>query len=331
MGAGLKKLSWALAALAAVAALVALGGCGGGDGSSTDASTAQKGNPGGSIIYRPKFEGKVITVGATGEVEDEILAEIFAQAYETDGFTVHRRYHLPSVTAAYQALRKGEISGFPVDASLALLTFYGYRPTQIPRSATAASLRVVKELLKEKLNMIGPAYYTKGWAIGATRADAEKGGLAKISDLKAKAGALTIAGPVHCRTEPECVPAIEKTYGLHFGRFIPIDQEDRYTVLSSGKADLAMVHRTDPQLAPGQGEYTMLADDKHALRTTGMIWATRSNLTLKWFPDFTKWVREPEKALKQPLMQELMARVELEGETAAEAATAYLKEGGFIG
>jgi osmoprotectant transport system substrate-binding protein len=330
MGESLRQPSRGLVALLAVA-LAALSGCGGGNGTSASSASAQKGNPGGSIIYRPKYEGKVITVGAIGGAEDEILAEIFAQAYETDGFTVHRRFNLPSVTAAHEALRKGEISGFPVDASLALFTFYGFRPDQVPRSGTGAALAVVKELLKEKLNMIGPAYYTKGWAIAATSANAEKDGLTKISDLKSRAGTLTIAGPPHCRTEPECVPAIENTYGIHFGHYRSIDQEERYAVLSSGKADLAMVHRTDPQLAPDQGEYRMLADDKHALVTTGMIWATRSALTLKWFPDFTKWVREPEKALKQPLMQELMARVELEGETPAEAATAYLKEGGFIG
>jgi hypothetical protein len=48
---------------------------------------------------------------------------------------------------------------------------------------------------------------------GVTPATAKKLSLKNISDLKAKAGTLTLAGPPECRQREDCLLGLQQTYG----------------------------------------------------------------------------------------------------------------------
>ena len=60
--------------------------------------------------------------------------------------------------------------------------------------------------------------------------------------LKAVAEHLVLGGPPECPSRPLCLPGLQKTYGLTFERFEPLDAGGPITVaeLDSGLIDVAM-------------------------------------------------------------------------------------------
>ena len=82
----------------------------------------------------------------------------------------------------------------------------------------------------------------------------------KISDLKSKAGQLTLYGSPECRTRLDCLLGLEKVYGLKFKKFVPVDIDQRHEVLTSGQADVSIVFTTDPQIK--RNDEVLLEDDK---------------------------------------------------------------------
>ena len=93
-----------------------------------------------------------------------------------------------------------------------------------------------------------------------TKETADKLGLKNISDLKAKAGQLTLYGSPECRTRLDCLLGLEKVYGLKFKKFVPVDIDQRHEVLTSGQADVSIVFTTDPQIK--RNDEVLLKDDK---------------------------------------------------------------------
>lgn len=314
----------------AIALAIALAACGNSEDGST-AATEPKGNEGGSIIYRPKYNDDKIAVGALKSPEQQLLGEILAQTYETAGFDVGREFNLGSIKEAQEALRSGAIVGFPEGVASILTSRFAYKPRQIPRRNTAAFELARKELLKEGLTNLGPTEFTAGEALAISRSRAEQSGIETISDLRAKMGNPTIYGPRSCAKPGGCLVLLRQAYGLKPQSFHPIASDRRFGVLDEDDSALSVVTTTDPRLYAERDRYLILRDDRHALPASGMMMVTREGLTTKWFPDFTKWNNWVEQGLTLPIMQELKARVELDGESPAAVAADYLESAGFVG
>ena len=93
-----------------------------------------------------------------------------------------------------------------------------------------------------------------------TKETADKLGLKTISDLKDKAGDLTLYGTPECRKRMDCLLGLEQIYGLKFKKFVPVAPDQRHEVLSSGRADVSIVFTTDPQIK--RNDEVLLEDDK---------------------------------------------------------------------
>ncbi len=66
-----------------------------------------------------------LTIGSKNFTEQIVLGELYAQGLEAAGYNVSTDLNLGSETIARQALKKGEISGYPEYVSTALTSFYG--------------------------------------------------------------------------------------------------------------------------------------------------------------------------------------------------------------
>jgi glycine betaine/choline ABC-type transport system substrate-binding protein len=301
-------------------------------GSSNDDSTESSGAEGGGAIVSNPANGKVsLTIGSKNFPEQEILGEIYAQALKAAGYKVKSALNLGSETVAHQAVKTGQISGYPEYASTALTSFFGIEPEEVPAGAQAAYEKAKAEFEKEGLTAFPPTPFASANAVGTLKKTAEERNLKTISDLEGQSEEMSLYGSPECRQRIDCLAGLEKYYGLKFKSFTPIDIGLRYKVLENGQADLSILFTTDPQLAAEKDKFVILEDDKHVFPAGNIIFVSKASTAEKAGPDYEKTIVQVQKGLTLPVMQELDARVELEKQSPAKAAAAYLEEAGYTG
>jgi osmoprotectant transport system substrate-binding protein len=322
--------------LGAVAAMVmalvlSLGIAACGSSSDTTGESTSAEGEGGAIVSNPENGGVKLTIGSKNFPEQEILGEIYAQALAAAGYKVKSQLSLGSETVALKALESGQISGYPEYASTALTSFFGLEPEEVPSEAQEAWEKANEELEKKGLEAFEPTPFASANAVGTLKKTAEKYGLENISDLEGVSEKLSLYGSPECRQRIDCLAGLEKLYGLKFASFHPVEIGLRYQVLEKGEADLSILFTTDPQLSAESDKFVILEDDKHVFPAGNVIFLTKKSTAEKAGPDYEKTILQVQEGLTLPVMQELDARVELEKQTAKEAAAAYLKEAGYTG
>jgi osmoprotectant transport system substrate-binding protein len=333
-----KRPLMALAMLVAALSLsVAISACGGGSSSSSSESTEaetttnEESSGGASAITSDPANAKVsLTIGSKNFPEQEILGEIYTQALAAAGYKAKSDLSLGSETVALKTLQAGKISGYPEYASTALTAFFGLEPEEVPSGATAAWEKSNEEFEKEGLTAFKPTPFASANAVGLLKSTAEKYHLKTVSDLKGVSEKLSLYGSPECEERIDCLAGLEKYYGLKFKEFKPVDIELRYTVLEKGQADLSILFTTDPQLAAEKEKFVILEDDKHVFPAGNVIFVTSKKVAEEAGPDYQKTIEDVQTGLTLEVMQELDARVELERQSPAEAASAYLESAGYV-
>jgi glycine betaine/choline ABC-type transport system substrate-binding protein len=301
-------------------------------GSSNDDSTESSGAEGGGAIVSNPANGKVsLTIGSKNFPEQEILGEIYAQALKAAGYKVKSALNLGSETVAHQAVKSGQISGYPEYASTALTSFFGIEPEEVPAGAQPAYEKAKAEFEKEGLTAFPPTPFASANAVGTLKKTAEERNLKTISDLEGQSEEMSLYGSPECRQRIDCLAGLEKYYGLKFKSFTPIDIGLRYKVLENGQADLSILFTTDPQLSAEKDKFVILEDDKHVFPAGNVIFVTQKKVAEEAGPDYEKTILNVQHGLTLEVMQELDARVELEKQSPAKAAAAYLEEAGYTG
>jgi osmoprotectant transport system substrate-binding protein len=330
----------ALAMLAAALSLaVGISACGGSSSSSSSESTEseeavapeEEGAAAGAIESNPANEKVSLTIGSKNFPEQEILGEIYTQALSAAGYKAKSDLSLGSETVALKTLKAGKISGYPEYASTVLTAFFGLEPEEVPSGATAAWEKSNEEFEKEGLTAFKPTPFASANAVGLLKSTAEKYHLKTISDLEGVSEKLSLYGSPECEERIDCLAGLEKYYGLKFKEFKPVDIELRYTVLEKEQADLSILFTTDPQLSAEKEKFVILEDDKHVFPAGNVIFVTSKKVSEEAGPDYQKTIEQVQEGLTLPVMQELDARVELERQSPAEAASAYLEAAGYTG
>lgn len=300
-------------------------------GSSSDNSTGSSNEGSGAIVSNPSNAKVTLTIGSKNFPEQEILGEIYAQALKAAGYKVKSALNLGSETVAHQAVKAGQISGYPEYASTALTSFFGIEPEEVPAGAQPAYEKAKAEFEKEGLTAFPPTPFASANAVGTLKKTAEERNLKTISDLEGQSEEMSLYGSPECRQRIDCLAGLEKYYGLKFKSFTPIDIGLRYKVLENGQADLSILFTTDPQLSAEKDKFVILEDDKHVFPAGNVIFVSKASTAEKAGPDYEKTIVEVQKGLTLPVMQELDARVELEKQSPAKAAASYLEEAGYTG
>ncbi len=314
-----KKLKYllVLSVIALTMGLVACGGDDGDDGGSD--KTASSDN-----------SGTTLTIGSKNFTEQIVLGEIYAQGLERAGYDVKTDLNLGSETVARQALKKGEISGYPEYVSTALTSFYDAAPEDVPADPDEAFDKVSAEVEKDGLVAFPQTPFASANAVGMLTSKAEELGVSKISDLEGKSQDLKLYGSPECRQRIDCLLGLQQNYGLEFASFTPVDIGLRYEVLDKGQADLSIVFTTDAQLGASD-KYTILEDDKGLLPSGNVVFLTTQDVIDQAGPDYQATIEAVQKDLTVEVMQELDARVDIDKEDPAAVAGDYLDTIGFEG
>jgi osmoprotectant transport system substrate-binding protein len=313
------------AALLASAALLAACGSSGGSSSSSSGGTATTGESGGAAIKRNPANAKTtIVVGSKNFTEQKVLGEVYAQALQAAGYTVRKELNLGDEQTALKALKGNQISGYPEYTGTALLSFLGVQAGDLTHDPDQAYEQVKAGLAKQGIVAAPPTPFTDSNEVGVTEETARKLDLTTISDLQGKSKDLVLYGTPECRTRLDCLLGLEKVYGLKFKKFVPVNPDQRHEVLKNGQADLSIVFTTDPQIKR-DGE-VLLKDDKQMFPPYNSTFLVREDVARQAGPDLVKVIEAVNENLTAAVMQELNARVDLDKDTPAEAAAAYLKQ-----
>ncbi len=322
---GVKSLFAALLSLILVLGIAA---CGGGD---DNGGGGGSGGGGKKIVSNPKNGDVSLKIGSKNFTEQIVLGEIYAQALEAAGYKVDTQLNLGNENVALQALKSGQISGYPEYTSTALTSFFKAAPEDVPSDPQQAYEESKADFEKQGLTAFPPTPFASANAVGTLKSTAQKLGLKDVSDLEGKSQNLTLYGSPECRQRVDCLVGLQDGYGLKFKSFTPVDIGLRYTVLDKGQADLSILFTTDAQLSADKNKYVILKDDKKVFPAGNVIFVTDQGVVEKAGPDYEKTITEVQKGLTIPVMQELDARVDIDQQEPAQVAKQYLQESGYIG
>ncbi len=294
------------------------------------AGACTAGDPSGTGPERSAPDGTVV-VASFDFAESRLLAEIYAQALEARGVTVQRELDLGSRELVWPALRQGhvdlvpEYAGSALDAAEALAgSGDGRDRNDAGAAAVAARLRAVVE--PWGLTVLRPAAASNENVVAVTEAFARRHDLVTVGDLAAVAPGATLGGPVECPVRPRCLVGLGETYGLDFGRFVPLAGEDLVRrALEDGVVDAGVLFATDASLA--SSGLVVLEDDRGLQSADNVVPVLRAPAAT---PEVVAVLDDVSARLRTADLRLLDWRLANAGTTEAAEARAWLVRQGLV-
>jgi osmoprotectant transport system substrate-binding protein len=289
------------------------------------ASACGDGGPGGGGEDGGEEKG-TLTVGGVAFAENQIVAEMYAQVLENNGYTVERQTGLESREVLQPAIQDGEVDLAPEYLSSLLLHLDEDAEPSSDPDETRSALEPLLEERGQTLLESSAADDTNAFVV--TQETADQHGLATVSDLAPVAGDLTLGGPPECPERPFCIPGLRDTYGVEFGEFQPLDVGGPLTVeaLKGGDIDVALLFSTSSVI--GSEGWIVLEDDKNLQNAEQITPVVRTEALND---EITELLNGVSAALTTENITELNGKVEIEGEDPSAVAQAFLEENGLLG
>ena len=273
-----------------------------------------------------RSSGPTITIGTKNFPEEFILGELYKQALEAKGFTVKYKENIGSTEIVQTALTSNKINFYPEYTGVIVQDVF--HKTNSPKTA-AATYALAKSLEASKgftlLNQT-PFYDTDVLAV--TNATAKKYGLKTIADLK-KVGSFKLGGFPECQTRNTCFVGYTKQYGLSNASFSSVGSLSPYQALDSGAVLAADVFSTDPPLS-APSKYTVLTDPKHITGFQNVAPIVATSVAKAAGPTFASTVNAVSAKLTLPAIIAMNKAVEVDKQSAASVAQAFLKANGLV-
>ncbi|WP_406817705.1 ABC transporter substrate-binding protein [Mycobacterium sp. M23085] len=203
-----------------------------------------------------------IVVGSGDFPESQIIAEIYAQALQANGFEVGKRMGIGSRETYIPALKDHSIDLVPEYIGNLLLYF-------APQS-TATTLDAVERELDQRLpgdlSITTPAPATDTDTVTVTGQTATYWNLKAIGDLAVHSADVRFGAPAAFATRPAGLPGLRQKYGLDIkpGHFVAIDDGGgavTVRALIEGRVNAANIFTTSPAIP--QNHLVVLDDPEH--------------------------------------------------------------------
>ena len=225
-----------LVALAAVAvgATVALAGCASGDPLDNGSGEGE-----GST--------ETLVVGSQDYYSNEIIAEVYAQALEENGYTVERDFRIGQREVYIPEIEDGAIDVFP-EYTGNLLQYY------VPDTEATTSEDVYAELetsLPEGLRVLDQSPATDQDSYNVTKVFSDENGVTSLADLKDVTTPITLGGNSELATRPYGPDGLKEVYGVDVA-FTPIEDSGGPLTLKAlvdNQVQMVNIYSADPNIA----------------------------------------------------------------------------------
>ena len=153
---------------------------------------------------------KSIEVGSADFPESKIIAEIYAQALEANGFNIRRQFGIGSRETYVPAVKDHSIDLIPEYTGNLLQYFDKETKATDPDAVELALYRA----LPGDLSILTPSPANDQDTVAVTAATAEKWNLKTIGDLAQHSAEVKFGGPSEFQNRAEGLPGLKANYGL---------------------------------------------------------------------------------------------------------------------
>ena len=297
-----------IAIAAVVAAILPLSACGGdptsaGGSGSSDSST--------------------ITIGSANFPENELLAEMYAQALEAKDVKVNRKFNIGARELYLKALADGSIDMIPEynGALLAALSEGGTVPDDV--STPDEVYQALQKVLPDGTETLEQSAAEDKDTLTVTSDTASKYNLKTIDDLKPVANKLVLgAGPEFAKRY-QGVVGLQKLYGITFKEFKPLDPGGPLTKAALKKDDIQVANIFSTDSTIETDNLVVLEDTKNLFLAQNIVPVIRSS---KVDDNVKSAVNEVSKALTTEDLTKYLAEVAVDKKSYDTVAKEFLDD-----
>lgn len=213
---------------------------------------------------------KTIAVGSADFTESKIIAEIYAQALEANGFTVRRQFGIGSRETYIPAVQDHSIDLIPEYTGNLLQYFDEDTTATTPHAVLLALLKV----LPGDLSILYPSPAEDKDTLAVTEATAQRWNLKTIADLARHSPEVKVGAPSEFQTRVTGLVGLKQRYGLDIApaNFVAIsDGGGPATVqaLNSGAITAANIFSTSPAIE--QSRLVVLEDPENVFLAANVV------------------------------------------------------------
>ncbi|MDZ8171188.1 glycine betaine ABC transporter substrate-binding protein [Microbacterium xanthum] len=271
--------------------------------------------------------------GLTGEIgskdfsEQYILAHITTELLNAHGADVEANTKLVGSSNVRQALENDQFLGYWEYTGTSWITYNG---NTTPVQGAEAQFDAVKEAdAANGIAWLDPAPFNNTYAFAIRESEADALGVATLSEV----AALPTSDQSFCiesefSTRDDGWPGLVSAYGLSDGDVTMLDTGVIYTATEKGDdCNFGEVFQTDGRI-PALGLVVMADDLEFFPSYQGGF--TLKQETLDEYPAIADVIAEVSPLLTTEVMQQLNARVDVDGEDPEDVAIEWLEEQGLI-
>jgi osmoprotectant transport system substrate-binding protein len=268
-----------------------------------------------------------VTVGSFDFAESKLLAELYSQALEAEGYDVDRAFGLGPREFVLPALAAGLVEVVPEYAGSA--REFLSLDADVGADNRAATHDALARLLADRhVTALAPSPAEDANTFVVTRETAERLGLRTLSDVADAAPTMTFAGPPECPSRLFCLAGLDRVYGLSFREVLALDAGGPLThqALDNGDVDMALLFTTDPALV---GRSLVALEDDRGLQPSENVTPLARDEVIDHFgPQLAARLDAVSERLTTEGLRGLNARV-ADGEDPGAVAAAWLRAEGL--
>ncbi|MGD8683715.1 MAG: ABC transporter substrate-binding protein [Chloroflexota bacterium] len=305
-------------------------------GASILASLAIVGSAGGGAIVSAQDQ-PTVRIGSDGFYESQLMAEIYAQALEAEGFGVERLLAIGTREVRNDAFTSGQIDLVPEYVGSGLsFWILGAEDPELAAIEVSGDGETNRAGLQQALDLSGVEATVLAISAGedtnaaVVRSDtAEELGLTSIGDLAAVADQVTFGLPPECEERALCRGALEDGYGIAWPpaqlELLPPCGAEMAGALEGNAIDVAWLCSTQPVIA--KNGWVVLEDDLDTQPAENLAPVVRNDFLeqVEGGADAMAAILDPvSAAVTTDVLTELGARVAIDQEDIEDVAADFL-------
>jgi osmoprotectant transport system substrate-binding protein len=267
-----------------------------------------------------------ITIGGFKFSEGSVLAELYGQALEHDGYSVQFRLNLGSREVVAPAIKSSQIDLY-IGYAATDLEYWNMAAGEATGDVNATTAKLNGHLQSLSLEALKPSSAVDQNAFAMTKANAQKYNATKLSDLATVGNQLVLGAGPECPTRPFCKPGLEQTYGIHFKDFKALDTDGSLTraAFANNSIQVGLVFSSDADL--NSLGLVVLQDDKHLEAADNVVPIIRTPVATA---EVTRILNAVSAGLTTSELVQLNSQVELQHQDADTAAQAFLQQHNYF-
>ncbi|WP_420367404.1 ABC transporter substrate-binding protein [Curtobacterium sp. L1-20] len=305
-----------LAATIAVAsaAAIALAGC-----SSSDPLSSGSGSGGG--------DSKTIVVGSQAYPSNEIIAELYAQELQHEGFTVKKQLNIGQRKAYWPEVEKGSINVFPeYNGNLLNFLLQEDGKDTTTETTTDGINDALKSALPSDVKALTSADASDADTYTVTQATADKYDLKSIADLSKIGGTISIAANPEFATAAYGPKGLKEKYGITGEVNQQNDSGGPLTIkaIQDGDSQVADIYSASASIKTEK--LVTLEDPKHLVPANNVTPIVSKDLDSK----AADAIEKVNKLLTTDALIELNRQNSVEQKSAASVAKSFLQDNDLL-